>query len=591
MKDYYDWGMESEKRRLDPFSVERSYPQTGRTRWFGRMMAFVGLCLVGATLLNRQHCAHVTTGGEHNLGDVKWWPCEGPNTVPGTECGYAIVPLDYLNETAGVAQIALARYKATTSNRKGTVLFNPGGPGGRGKRLASPDFQRLVGEDYDIVGFDPRGIGETKPRTQCFSTPAAHAAFMTNTVLDRGYDVGPNLTDPFTRDHLIQQQRDADALLEAQFKICAKNMGDQLKYMGTTNVARDIAYITSLLEGEDALINFYGFSYGTILGQYLVNMFPDRVGRVVIDGVADAMSWVASPSYTWEKHWLTSTEDAYEIFLSECAKAGPSACALAITDRDTSADILERVETFIDNLYDKPLPAPDAIIPGMLTNGRARMVLLGALQRPPMWPGIAQAFSQAMDGNATALVNAHSHAHSLVDLERSAVSCNDNLPFEAPTPEELIDVQLDVLKHVSRFSLAVISTEPDAGCQYWPVEPNERFVGPWNHTLRNPLLIVSNTADPVTPLSNGRMVHEELKNSSRLLIQTSPGHCSLALPSLCTVGHLRAYFANGTLPADETHCPVDASPFPQLGAARILSAEEEEILEGVRRVSEVVFGN
>ena len=77
---------------------------------------------------------------------------------------------------------------------------------------------------------------------------------MTNTVLDRGYDVGPNLTDPFTRDHLIQQQRDADALLEAQFKICAKNMGDQLKYMGTTNVARDIAYITSLLEGEDALM-------------------------------------------------------------------------------------------------------------------------------------------------------------------------------------------------------------------------------------------------------------------------------------------------------------------------------------------------
>lgn len=119
--------------------------------------------------------------------------------------------------------------------------------------------------------------------------------------------------------------------------------------------------------------------------------------------------------------------------------------------------------------------------------------LLGALESPSSWPGAARAFAQAMDGDGTAVLNGLSHTQYLSDLERSAVSCNDNKPFKAPTPEEVIDEQLDVLKHLTRFALAVVVAEPDAGCQYWPVTPPERFLGPWNHTLRNPVLIISNT--------------------------------------------------------------------------------------------------
>ena len=82
---------------------------------------------------------------------------------------------------------------------------------------------------------------------------------MANTVLERGYDVGPNLTDPANRNHLIQLQRDADALWQAQFEICAETMGDTLQYMGTSTVARDIDFITSLLDGEDALMSVKRF--------------------------------------------------------------------------------------------------------------------------------------------------------------------------------------------------------------------------------------------------------------------------------------------------------------------------------------------
>ncbi len=79
------------------------------------------------------------------------------------------------------------------------------------------------------------------------------------------------------------------------------------------------------------------------------------------------------------------------------------------------------------------------------------------------------------------------------DLARSAVSCNDNEPFAPPTHEAIIDETLDVFEDVSRLVFATITTEPDAGCQYWPVTPPERFEGPWNHTLRNPMLVISNT--------------------------------------------------------------------------------------------------
>ncbi|KAH9884113.1 TAP-like protein-domain-containing protein [Cubamyces lactineus] len=564
-----------------------------RAKWLGRAATLIGLCLVISAILGRcPHSHSGTSDTDYRVGDIKWWPCTGVDDVPGAECGHAVVPLDYFNASAGVAKIALGRYNATGANRKGIVVLNPGGPGGLGKRLATvtgPEFQDRLGEEYDMIGFDPRGIGETEPRTQCFPTPEAHAAFIANTVLERGYDVGPNLTDPANRYHLIQLQRDANALWKTQFEICAETMGDTLRYMGTSTVARDVDFITSLLEGENALINYYGTSYGTVIGQYLVNMFPDRVGRVAIDGVVDAVDWATLPAYKWERLWQTSANATYEIFMDDCAEAGPSKCALSRSDDKHGSDILDRVEAFLVDLYNEPLAVPNADPPSILTNARTRLFLLGMLQKPATWPDSADALDRAMNGDGSAILQRLRDGQYLVDLERSAVSCNDNKPFPAPTPEEVIDEQLYVLENVSRFGLALVVAEPDAGCQFWPVTPPERFLGPWNHTLRNPILIISNTADPATPISNGRRVQELLGDSARLLVQDGPGHCSHALPSLCTIKAMRAFFADGTLPKEDTVCPVDAFPFPLHGtASQEYSEEDAKLLESVRRIAQVV---
>nr|VWO95568.1 N/A [Ganoderma boninense] len=525
-----------------------------------------------------------------SVGDVVWGNCTTPMALPGAECGYALVPLDYTNQTAGVAKIALGRYNATSQNRQGAVFFNPGGPGIAGAFLATVAgtwLQGLVGEEWDIIGFDPRGIGLSEPAVQCFPGNGTRAAFLANTVLDRGFDVAPDPTDPANWYRLLEAQRDANALYQTQFEICEKVQGDSLRYMGTTSVVRDIDFIATALQGNDTLINFYGFSYGTIMGQYLVNMFPDRVGRVVIDGVADAEAWANDPPYIEVQTWLNSTEVTYRTFFEDCVEvmnaevvfgrrlvklmllpqAGPSLCPLTTGGNDTVSAVYDRVEAFIEGLYEQPLPAPDAIVPGILTNGRVRDFFLRVLENPGSWGMAAEAVFSAMNGNATGVLDALALqvAGDPADLQRSAVTCNDENPFAPPTAETLVEAALESLQNISRFYYAAIVTEPDSGCQYWPFTPPERYLGPWDNTPKNPILIISNTTvvhrDPITPLVNGERVHSYFPNTSALLVQDGPGHTSAMLQSNCTINATRQYFADGTLPAPGTVCLPNSPPF------------------------------
>lgn len=118
-----------------------------------------------------------------------------------------------------------------------------------------------------------------------------------------------------------------------------------------------------------------------------------------------------------------------------------------------------------------------------------------SLEAPASWSGLAHVFARAMDGDGTSIVNSAEFSWYF-DLERSGASCNDGPPFTPPSVEDIVNENLYVFENVSRFVFSAITTEPDAGCQYWPVTPPERFVGPWNHTLSNPILVISNTVRP-----------------------------------------------------------------------------------------------
>ncbi|KAJ3732572.1 hypothetical protein DFJ43DRAFT_1154298 [Lentinula guzmanii] len=529
------------------------------------------------------------------LGEIHWEECVP--AVENVDCGMIIVPKDYFNAEAGTASIALARYRAQKTTRRGSVFLNPGGPGGPGSKLPitlGPALAKLIGDDWDLIGFDPRGIGSTRPATRCFSSRLSSTAFFANTVIEQGITVSSisDLSSPLLYDELIEQHRQFLALKEVHAEICGKVMGDELRYMGTATVVRDIDFMSKIIEGENKKINYWGVSYGSILGAYLVNMLPHRIGYVVIDGIVDPVSWSNEPSHKWPINWIADAEKTYKIFLQDCSKAGPSLCPLTEYKDELWQNLERRFEDFFDAVARKPIPVPFGNRPGILTSGGARGLLRIALQRPLGWPKVAKVFSSALTGNATELYNllVHPVTHDPEPYisPRLAVTCLDSprppSPDEFPTAEDLTKQGLKALREVSpHFGLSTGVGEPDGGCQYWAVDGPERYTGPWNATLETKMLIISNTADPITPKSSGLLVNSLMPHSSVIIIQDGPALLDFyAFSMYCK--NSTGYFA-GEMPKNGTVCPVDVATFPGEESEKhiqALSADDQELLKALK---------
>lgn len=224
--------------------------------------------------------------------EFKWSPCDENNNF---QCGFLQVPKDYLNISVGHSTLAMIKVPSTckASDRLGSMFLNFGGPSGSGLsgvlRMGS-NLSALFEGRYDLISFDPRGVGKTTPLVSCFKNGLEYELFKAGSVLEKGFDISRS-PDPFSTEgtsHLLEQHRELLAMQLTEFTKCSEVMGDELRYMGTTTVVRDIEEMSRVLEGAEAKINYLGFSYGTILGAFLVNMIPEKIGKVIIDGVASA---------------------------------------------------------------------------------------------------------------------------------------------------------------------------------------------------------------------------------------------------------------------------------------------------------------
>ncbi|KIY73344.1 alpha/beta-hydrolase [Cylindrobasidium torrendii FP15055 ss-10] len=511
------------------------------------------------------------------------------------ECGSVIVPKDYFNASAGTSSIAFARQRAIGKS-KGLVFLNPGGPGIPGTRMVlNPDLLfgedrliKAIGSDWDLIGFDTRGVGFSRPATNCFANPKDLDLFHANTVVERGLTISSlrNFSAPVAKQELVWQYKEFLALKQSQAAICAQAMGDELRYMGTSTIVRDIAFMTDVLDGPDAKINYFGSSYGSILGSYLVNMFPERIGYAVIDGVVEPSAWADKPNYKWPHDWLEDAEAAYRTFLQDCAKAGPARCALAQFDGQPWEYIQERLDIYFDELSEKPLPMPFGVRPGYLTSGGARSILFIALEVPRAWPRFAAMFGSAMFGNATDLYRM-AVLQGGVHYDRLAISCADStVPYsleDYPKAEDLADEVIRTMQDTTmRFGSTAEYGEGDGGCQYWPYRSPGRFTGPWNATLDTPMLIISNTHDPITPKASGLRVNSNMPDSSVVLVQNSPGHTSHSVSSVCTETVIHHYF-QGVIPKNGTTCDVDDETFPLPGSPFYFPDEAVESSLRMRR--------
>ncbi|KAL4966661.1 alpha/beta hydrolase [Aspergillus stella-maris] len=478
-------------------------------------------------------------------GGIAWGNCTEAE-LAAIQCANFSVPLDYSDpDSDATLSLQVARLPALQGPRKGSVFLNFGGPGLETRtQLATTGviFQALTGGQYDLVTFDPRGTANTITAS-CF-----------NTTIEREQIVGePSSVIPSTEDGL------ALGRLWGQTQVVANSCFDfpgfqqRGSVLGTTFVARDIMQLIDFIE-DDGLLRYYGLSYGTVLGATVAAMFPDRIDRMVLDGILNPHEYFND--YDIEV-WADSDKTLAAV-LNGCVEAGKELCPLA-SRSDNGSDLLEEVSSLLEELRIEPLVADTLLIDSSLLETYIRF----SLYSNP-YTNFTVGLEALLSGNTTAFAAAYAQflgqgldLSALQDESPFAILCGDKklpeLTFTEMTPVfEAFEEQSRFIG-TSGFVQAMI-------CQNWQIEAKERYEGTFNVSTRHPILAVGNTYDVATPLVSARNISASFQNGV-LLENEGFGHTSIAHGSTCTINALRAYFQNGTLPEDGTRCEVDYAPF------------------------------
>lgn len=493
---------------------------------------------------------------------VDWAPCG--DRAPGLDCATYSVPLDHADPGSPGLELALVRLPATdTAHRVGSLFVNPGGPGGSGVELVVAEGQRLAQLTrgrFDIVGFDPRGVGASTP-VRCFESTAEAALALPGLNVD---------VVPDSPEEVVERT----ATVGAYTSLCGQRNAALLPYISTDAVARDLDLLRAAVGDEQ--LTYYGISYGTLLGQTYANIFPGRVRAMALDGVIDPRGY--SAGFTpFLRDSLTDSDKTLQGFFDTCEAAGPQRCALAGKNgRQVARDLLARIRR------DGPLPATGAHVPGVVGEDDLVGVVFNVLFSPAAWPALASALDTAAstgDGSALLdlvdLVRDGPGQHSPQDLLDAPYS-NENDALEATLCNDTGDAgdaahwpaAAARASSVSSLFGPYKSWTLGLPCATWPSKAVARYTGPWTARTANPVLLIGNTSDPITPLASARAV-ERLLPGSRLLVHDGYGHSSLApgQTSTCSLTHLSAYLVAKKLPGRGTVCEPDSAPFPPVGGA------------------------
>jgi pimeloyl-ACP methyl ester carboxylesterase len=482
-----------------------------------------------------------------------WGEC--PPTKPGDlrdprqRCGTLRVPLDYRAPRGRSIEIAISRIgTARPGSRRGILLSNPGGPGGSGLDLPSRLATRLpseVLERYDLIGFDPRGVGHSTPVT-CGLDPTRLTTLLMPYPAPDG-SIERNLT--FARDTAAA---------------CAEHSGDLLPFITTANTARDMDRIRAAL-GEPKL-SYFGVSYGTYLGAVYISLFPGRGDRIVLDSAVD-------PGLVWRDLWRTWNEAVaarLPDFLRFAAERD-SVYRLGATPEEVRRTY-DRLTAALD---ERPLPNPD----GPEVDGNMlREVTRGFLYHDDAFPILAEAWQGLADvlSEPAADTLDTQDADILARLNRllsagGAIGGGGAVAAEVPADNRFAasygvvcgDVAWprDVALHARQVAADRQAWPATAGmpsnlwpCIAWPTRPVEPPVTVTGHGPRN-VLILQNTRDPATPLVSARGLRATLGGRASMVTVDQGGH-GVAGQGGCADEAMHTFLATGALPERDRLCPA-----------------------------------
>jgi pimeloyl-ACP methyl ester carboxylesterase len=479
-----------------------------------------------------QRASVSTTAQVHST--LHWTAC--PAEGPGVECAMLSVPVNYADPAGRHIQLALDMVPATAPahDQQGIMLVNPGGPGGDGLPLApqiAAGLSPSVAAQYDIVGFDPRGVGSSVPALSC----------------DSSFFKG-------VRPDYVPANAAAQQVLENRAKMyaadCEQKFGWLLPYMTTEDVARDLDSVRVAFGVQK--INYYGFSYGTYIGQVYATLFPDRIRRMVLDSTVDPTGvWYQdndAQDYAFQGRqqaffaWMAKYDSVYRL--------GATQAAVQASWYKARNKLAEHP---IDGPNGKPLIGADEFDDTFLLGGYL----------DTLWPGLAQALSSYLNHNQTAdLLSQYEQNGTQSENEfavYNAVQCSDvNWPRDF---SYWISDTENVYK-TAPFQ-AWDNAWFNAACAFWPVK------GPATPLAINGkglpgILMLQGTLDPATPYQGAQNAHKLLP-SARMVVVEGGGNHGQSMeepPDACVQNYVNAYLGTGALPDKPGLVNATCAPVP-----------------------------
>ncbi|MCW2781160.1 MAG: tripeptidyl-peptidase Serine peptidase family [Marmoricola sp.] len=444
------------------------------------------------------------------------------------ECTTLTVPLDYAKPDGRTITLAVLKVPAADpSKRIGSLIVNPGGPGGSGTQFAAYgalEFEQTLADDFDIVGFDPRGVGHSTP-LECASTAEKDALIAAD----------PDPDTKAERDH-------SDALIRQFGEGCLRESGDLTRHMSTVEAAKDMDILRAAV--GDPKIYYFGASYGTFLGATYANLFPTHVGRMVLDGAID-------PALSNEQLSLAQAhgfEVALRSYVQDCIDQG--GCFLG----DTVDAGTKKIRAFLDAVEANPLPTDSD---RELTEGYAMVGIWLPLYNKLAWPQLTAALQQAMNEHkGTALLAlsdqyASRGPNGYTDNSLEALNAVNCLDHDDTIPTSQVPSHFaEFLKASPTFGKAFAFSL--SFCSDWPVKSGQR-----THALHAkgapPIVVIGTTRDPATPLAWAQALAKEL-DSGVLVTRNGDGHTGFNQGNSCVDDAVNTYLSTGTPPKNGLAC-------------------------------------
>lgn len=451
-------------------------------------------------------------------GDLVPYLRQQPNWVRcgDLECADVLAPLDYANPSARAVTLALARKPATKSPRLGTLFVNPGGPGASGRGLVQ-SFDNKGLEQYDIVGWDPRGTGASTP-VRCY---------------------GATQTDAFTQvDSSPDTDAERTALIQATYEFgesCWEHSGVLLEHISTIETARDLDLLRQLV--GDGELHYLGYSYGTQIGATYAELFPQNVGRLVLDAAVN----------------ITDNDDviqaqgfdlALDHFATWCAGR---TCDLG----STKQQVVDTITGLFDKLDANPLPVRNRTLTQSLAVSGVAALLYGGKQA---WPTLDTMIAAAISGNGQGLLLAADSLNSRDDQGNygslfysfPAISCLDS-----DQDKGILDADKTWPQDEKKAPVFGKYFGPQYSCALWPVQPapqlHIRGVG------AKPIVVIGGTGDNATPYQQAVDMAKQLA-SGVLVTYEGEGHGSYGGKSACIDRLVVNYLVDGDVPTDGVRC-------------------------------------